>query len=158
MTAAWWYFTRAVSPRASFSWEERDRGAQTGNGPMGIDVPDYKPGGVNYMNANEKALREFETGATRSSDLGRIDPEAALSPLVIERYNEYILKHRRQADGALRDMDNWQKGIPLAVYFKGLWRHMLHAWQRHRGWTVVDPKAAVDIQEDLCAIIFNAQG
>jgi len=105
-----------------------------------------------------EANRVFESGATRSDDLGRIDPEAALSPLALERYSEYILKHRRQSDGALRDMDNWQKGIPLAAYAKGLWRHLLHFWQRHRGWTVVDPKAATSIEEDLCAIIFNAQG
>jgi hypothetical protein len=67
-------------------------------------------------------------------------------------------KHRLQPDGSLRETDNWQKGIPLPAYMKGLWRHMLHLWQRHRGWVVTDAKAATDIEEDLCAIIFNAQG
>jgi hypothetical protein len=41
---------------------------------------------------------------------------------------------------------------------KALWRHMLHAWTRHRGFKVRDPKATADLKEDLCAIIFNAQG
>jgi len=67
-------------------------------------------------------------------------------------------KHRKQADGTLRESDNWQKGMPLATYMKGLWRHFLHFWQRHRGWPVNDPKAAADIQEDLCAILFNSMG
>lgn len=104
------------------------------------------------------AARQFETGATRSDDSVRYDPEGFLSPIALERFFEYMNKHRRQADGKLRDSDNWQKGIPLTTYVKGIWRHFLHLWQRHRGWTVVDPFAAVDIEEDLCAIIFNAQG
>ena len=104
------------------------------------------------------AVRVFDTGATRSNDAERIDPEGFLSPLALERYSEYLHKHRLQPDGSVRDSDNWQKGIPLDAYMKGLLRHVLHLWQRHRGWTVVDPKAGVDIQEDLCAIIFNAQG
>lgn len=107
---------------------------------------------------NETAVRKFETGATRSRDDGRLDFEGFISPLAWERYAEYLHKHRRQADGTFRESDNWQKGMPLATYMKGLFRHFMHAWQRHRGWTVVDPKAAADIEEDLCAIIFNAQG
>jgi hypothetical protein len=103
-------------------------------------------------------VRKFETGATRSSDAVRYDPEGFLSPIALERFFEYMSKHRVQADGKLRDSDNWQKGMPLTTYIKGIWRHFLHMWQRHRGWTVTDPFAAADIEEDLCAIIFNAQG
>ena len=101
--------------------------------------------------------REFDTGATRSSQKGRIDPEGFLSPLSIERYCEYLLKHQVQADGNVRESDNWQKGMPRSSSIKGMWRHFLHFWQRHRGWPVNDPKAAANIEEDLCAIIFNAQ-
>lgn len=105
-----------------------------------------------------EAARKFATGATRSSDSGRDDPEGYLSPLVIDRFNEYMTKHRVQADGRVRDSDNWQKGMPLATYMKGLWRHVLHLWTRHRGFPVRDPGAAANLEEDLCAIIFNAQG
>jgi hypothetical protein len=103
-------------------------------------------------------MRGFETGATRSSDAGRDDPEGYLSPLVIDRFNQYMTKHRKQADGQLRDSDNWQRGMPLATYMKGMWRHFLHLWTRHRGHQVRDPLAAADIEEDLCALFFNVQG
>ena len=103
-------------------------------------------------------VREFETGATRSVDIHRIDPEGFLSPLVLERYSEYMRKHQVQADGKLRDSDNWQKGMPLNSYIKGGWRHFLHWWTRHRGYAVNDPGAASDIEEDLCALFFNVQG
>ena len=67
-------------------------------------------------------------------------------------------KHRAQPDGSVRDPDNWQKGIPLTAYMKGMWRHVLHLWTRHRGYVVQDAMATQDIEEDLCSIIFNAQG
>lgn len=105
-----------------------------------------------------KAVREFETGATRSADVGRYDPEGFLSPIALERYCQYMQAHRVQPDGSVRDSDNWQKGIPLAAYMKGLLRHVLHLWTRHRGYPVQDPAAAADAEEDLCAILFNAQG
>ena len=69
-----------------------------------------------------------------------------------------MTKHRLQPDGRLRASDNWQKGIPLDAYMKGMWRHFLHLWTRHRGWPVRDPDATMNIEEDLCSIIFNAQG
>jgi hypothetical protein len=103
-------------------------------------------------------VRQFDTGATRSADAGRYDPEGFLSPIVIDRFCQYMQKHRVHPDGSVRDSDNWQKGIPIVTYMKGMWRHMLHLWTRHRGFKVDDPKAARDTEEDLCAIIFNAQG
>jgi hypothetical protein len=103
-------------------------------------------------------LRQFDTGATRNADASRYDPEGFLSPLVIERFSEYMNRNRVQADGNTRDSDNWQKGIPLPVYAKGLQRHHLHFWLRHRAWPVRDSGAASNIEDDLCAIIFNAQG
>ena len=106
----------------------------------------------------KNGVRNFESGATRSADANRHDPEGFLSPLVIERFCEYMNKHRQQPDGSIRASDNWQKGIPMPTYFKGMWRHFLHAWTRHRGYVVRDPGAAANLEEDLCAIMFNAQG
>jgi hypothetical protein len=103
-------------------------------------------------------VRTFSTGATRSGEAGRYDPEGFLSPIALERYCIYMNRHRQQPDGSIRDSDNWQKGIPLSVYMKGLWRHLLHAWTRHRGFEVQDGHAADSLEEDLCAVIFNAQG
>jgi hypothetical protein len=103
-------------------------------------------------------VRSFDTGATRSGDAGRYDPEGFLSPLSIERYSLYMAANQKQPDGSFRSSDNWQKGLPLATYMKGMWRHMLHLWTRYRGYPVQDPKAAANIEEDLCAILFNVQG
>lgn len=107
---------------------------------------------------SETMVRAFDTGATRSSDAGRYDPEGFLSPIVIERFSEYMNSHRVQPDGSVRSGDNWQKGIPVETYMKGMWRHFLHLWTRHRGYQVQDPLATTDIEEDLCALLFNGQG
>lgn len=103
-------------------------------------------------------VRQFETGATRSADAGRYDPEGFLSPIVIERYAQYMQSHRVQPDGSVRASDNWTKGIPREAYMKGMWRHFLHLWTRHRGFVVQDPMAAEDMEQDLCALLFNVQG
>jgi hypothetical protein len=98
-------------------------------------------------------MRAFDTGATRDTDEGKPDYEGFLSPLVIVRYGEYMMKHQVQADGAIRTSDNWQKGIPKSAYAKSLWRHFLDWWSEHRGIPSRD-----GIEEALCAIIFNASG
>lgn len=108
--------------------------------------------------AGEEQVRKFDTGATRSLDNGRDDPEGYLSPIVIDRFNEYMTKHRLQPDGTMRASDNWQHGIPVSAYMKGMWRHFLHLWTRYRGLPVRDPGAAKDAEEDLCALMFNVQG
>ena len=103
-------------------------------------------------------VRKFDTGATRSADAGRYDPEGFLSPLALERYCIYMQQHQLQADGTIRPSDNWQKGLPLDTYMKGMTRHHLHLWLRHRGHPVADDKAGTSIEEDLCALLFNVQG
>jgi hypothetical protein len=103
-------------------------------------------------------VRQFDTGATRSADAGRYDPEVFLWPIAIERYCQYMAKNQIQPDGSTRSSDNWQKGLPIASYVKGMWRHFLHLWTRHRGYEVQDAKAAADLEEDLCALLFNVQG
>lgn len=103
-------------------------------------------------------MRTFETGATRDDDATKLDFEGFLSPFALKRYAEYMNSHRVQADGKLRDSDNWQKGIPLVTYMKSLFRHMLDVWRIHRGLKATDNKGDVDIENALCAVIFNASG
>lgn len=98
-------------------------------------------------------MRKFDTGATRDVDTNKYDYEGFLSPLVVERFGEYMNKHRKQADGALRDSDNWQKGIPLDAYMKSGWRHFMDWWKQHRGLPGGDT-----LEESLCALLFNVQG
>lgn len=98
-------------------------------------------------------IRKFETGATRDIDVGKLDYEGFLSPIVLQRYAEYMNKHRHQSDGNLRDSDNWQKGIPKETYMKSAWRHFMDLWFEHRGFNSRD-----GIEEALCALIFNVMG
>lgn len=96
-------------------------------------------------------MRTFETGATRDTDEGKLDFEAFFSPLVLERYAEYMHLCRTQSDGNLRAGDNWQNGMPKKVYMKSGWRHFFRWWCCHRG-------LKQGIQTAICALIFNAMG
>ena len=103
--------------------------------------------------------REFESGATRDTDVGKLDFEGFFAPTVLLRYSEYMNRHRQMPDGTLRDSDNWQKGIPIDVYRKSLVRHLMQAWSLWRGNVTVDNTGAeIDMEEALCAILFNVQG
>lgn len=95
-------------------------------------------------------MRTFNTGATRDTDSNKLDYEGFLSPLVLERYAQYMHKNRYQTDGNLRDSDNWQKGIPLTAYMKSAWRHFMAWWKAHR--------SGGNAEEEICALIFNASG
>jgi hypothetical protein len=95
-------------------------------------------------------LRQFDTGATRDTDEGKLDYEGFLCPYVLKRFGEYMNKNRVQADGNVRDSDNWQKGIPLDAYMKSAWRHFHDLWTAHR--------EGDDVQEHICALMFNVMG
>lgn len=98
-------------------------------------------------------MRHFDTGATRDSDIEKLDYDGFLSPLVLKRYAEYMHQHRRQADGGLRASDNWQKGIPRSAYLKSGWRHFFSWWSHHRG-----VPADESLEDALCALLFNVSG
>jgi hypothetical protein len=98
-------------------------------------------------------VRSFGTGATRDSDDGKYDYEGFLSPVVLEAFAAYMHKHRVQSDGSLRDSDNWQKGMPLDVYMKSMWRHFMDVWKTHRGLEI-----EVSQVDALMALLFNVQG
>ncbi len=118
---------------------------------------------MHEISGSSANMRQFDTGATRNTDTDKLDFEGFLSPLVIRRYAEYLNKHRVQADGNLRDSDNWQKGIPLKVYMKSIWRHFMAMWFFHRGVGkgMYEAHAKDEMQlfeEAICAVIFNASG
>jgi len=99
-------------------------------------------------------MRTFETGATRDTDTNKIDYEGFLSPLVLERFGQYMHENRIQSDGQIRDSDNWQKGIPLNAYMKSLCRHFITMWANHRNAEVHEK----EMEDTLCALLFNVQG
>jgi len=99
--------------------------------------------------------RVFPGGATRDTDDDKLDYEAFLSVLTLPRYAEYMHSNRKQSDGEMRSGDNWQMGIPLEVYMKSLWRHLIEVWLLHR---LGAENAECNMEEALCAVIFNASG
>lgn len=107
-----------------------------------------------------RSLRTFTTGATRNTDSNKLDYEGFLSPLVLQSYARYMHGHRTQADGTLRSADNWQRGLPLGVYMKSMWRHFMDVWSLHRGLPVSSPEDGHQVtpEEALNALLFNAQG
>lgn len=98
-------------------------------------------------------MRKFTTGATRDSDETKYDFEGFLSPAVLRWFAKYMHTHRVQADGSLRDSDNWQKGIPKDAYMKSMTRHFMDVWSLHRGET-----ADETMEEALPALLFNIMG
>lgn len=104
-------------------------------------------------------MRVSETGATRNADSHKNDYEGFLSPTVIQAFGDYMHSHRMQADGKLRDSDNWQKGLKQDWYMKSMWRHFLDIWSIHRGIARFDETGKeIDKVEALCATLFNVQG
>ena len=102
--------------------------------------------------------RQFDTGATRDTDRGKLNYFKALSPLVLQRYVAYLDKHRLQSDGSYRDWDNWKLGIDKQTYRESRLRHEVAVWMLHEGYSVLDNHGLVDIEDALCGIIFNAMG
>jgi len=102
---------------------------------------------------DDGVLREFDTGATRDTADGKLDPEGFTHPLVMRQFYKYMNMNRLQSDGKLRDSDNWQKGIPLEAYMKSLKRHCDDLWLEHRGYQTPAGKTAA-----ICGIMFNAMG
>jgi hypothetical protein len=102
-------------------------------------------------------MREFEGGATRDTDEGKIDPDGYLSPEALNAFFDYMKRNQTCADGSKRGSDNWKsgKGIPQEVYVKSLFRHFFTAWTIYR-----DGKAHTteEMVEALCGIWFNTQG
>lgn len=107
------------------------------------------------LSNDEKTIRQFETGATRDTDLNKNDYEGFICPLVMERFGDYMTKHRFQSDGNIRESDNWQNLFGdkhLDVCMKSGFRHFHAWWKAHRGY-----KTEETIEDSICALIFNAQ-
>lgn len=104
-------------------------------------------------------IRQYETGATRGSNQGKLDYTGFLSPIVLRRYAEFMHTHRIQDDGNLRDADNWKKGIPRQDYLESLHRHFMAVWLLMDRQKAFDEKGQpVELEGELCAMLFNSMG
>lgn len=101
------------------------------------------------------AIQTFATGATRSADADKFDYEGFENPMVVRRFAQFMHKHRIQADGNLRDSDNWQKGITQKSYMKSAHRHFMDLWSYHRG---VIQLTDEELEDACCALSFNVRG
>jgi hypothetical protein len=54
-------------------------------------------------------MRNFDTGATRNNATNKFDYHGFRHPLTEFSFARYMHKHRKQADGKLRDANNWWK-------------------------------------------------
>lgn len=107
------------------------------------------------MTARTKVIRTFDTGATRDTEVGKMDYVGFESALVSQRFAEYMDLNRKQPDGTVRGSANWKNGIPQDAYLRSLARHMKDLELHAEGF----PNAArEDIESALCAILFNARG
>jgi hypothetical protein len=71
---------------------------------------------------------------------------------------QYLGKHRLQPDGSYRDFDNWKKGIPQEIYHSSGGRHFFDTWLLTEGYTTEDNHGPVDLEDALCAQLFNIMG
>ena len=97
-------------------------------------------------------MREFESGATRDTDEGKLKYHGFLCPAVERRYAEYMHKHRFKADGKMREPDNWKNLFGddhYDVCIDSLHRHFMELWLVHEGYD------GEDIEESICAMMFN---
>ena len=83
----------------------------------------------------------------------KVEQRWNMSILVLEKYAQYLHKHKIQSNGEIRSSDNWKKGIPLSAYAKSMWRHFLDVMKGHEGYLPSEK-----LQDALCAVIFNAMG
>ena len=107
---------------------------------------------------NSDVMRKFDSGATRDTTNNKLDYMKALSPIVLRRYVQYLDKHRLQPDGSYRDFDNWKNGIPKEVYHSSGGRHFFDTWLLTEGYATEDNHGPVDLEDALCAQLFNIQG
>ena len=99
-------------------------------------------------------MRAFGTGATRNVET---DPDlhGFTSPLALAMFARYMHTNRTQADGTLRDSDNWKKGIPLDSYIRSMRRHLQDLTLHHDGYPDC---AREDLYAALSGLFFNVQG
>lgn len=98
-------------------------------------------------------MRTFDTGATRNNDQTEPDYKGFYSPQVMQAFAQYMHDNRYQADGTMRDSDNWKKGIPMDAYMSSGFRHFMDWYSEHEG-----AESREGMVKALCGLLFNVQG
>jgi len=106
-------------------------------------------------------MREFDTGATRNDNAEKFGITGFRSRYADEAYYAYMHGHRMQADGVLRDPDNWKKGMPIETYYEGLDRHHHDVFSIHESGQAFrrnEDGGEVGLEDALAAMLFNITG
>ena len=125
----------------------------------------------------ESTTRVCESGAIRDTGDGKLEVLGFNHPFLDFKFNEYMHRHRKMADGSLRDSDNWWGGFGKKVTIQSLCRHVEDLKLLHSGYFVYEfregskaerkvfkeklkelPKGYIEItiEECCCAIRFNS--
>lgn len=103
-------------------------------------------------------MRTFKTWATRNSDKDKLDYSWFLSTIVIESYAKYMHKNRLQADGNMRDSDNWKQWIDKKAYMQSMFRHFMDVRTLHEHDMEERERydgEVVNMEESLNWLLFN---
>jgi hypothetical protein len=105
-------------------------------------------------------MQQFGSGATRNDDGNKNDYRGFVSPIALVAYGDYMREHRTQADGSVRDSDNWKMGIPRQKYLSSIKRHENDVHLIMEGHVAINPDTGeeVSLKEALSALFFNVQG
>lgn len=112
------------------------------------------------MSREVETVRDFGTGATRDSNVGKYDYIGFLSPQVLVAFAGYMHKHRQMPDGTVRGSDNWKSGIPVDAYLESLARHFIDLWLLLDGSPLPRPETGEvpTLADTLGGLLFNVQG
>lgn len=102
-------------------------------------------------------MRNFESGAIRSSNAGKNEYYGYRHPLVEKSFGDYMKKHQVQEDGQEREAGNWWKGWSKEVSLQSMIRHMEDLTALHAGydvWKVYTEKGEETIY-CLAGTVFN---
>lgn len=83
-------------------------------------------------------IRKFKSGATRDTSNGKFDYLGFMHPLCDFSFAKYMHKHRFQADGSIRDANNWWGGFGKDVVIQSLVRHIEDLKLLHSGFFVYE--------------------
>ena len=123
---------------------------------------DYRlqQGALDQAHVAAHPMRTFDTGATRDVAEHKHDYRGFFSVEAMRAFGAYMHEHRLQADGSLRDSDNWKKGMPDKECLSSLFRHFMDVYEMMDSGkeTVEDFDGnEIDLKDALCAMLFNVQ-
>ncbi len=96
-------------------------------------------------------MRKFTNGSTRDSADSKIHYYGFQHPLCDYSYGKYMLGHQKQADGKMREANNWWHGWDRSISLDSMTRHLEDLKLIHAGYYVY--KKRTDMGEETIVTI-----